>query len=124
MQHDPQRLRVVASCFNQLQGLVWVPFGAAWILNAVLATHTPYHGIIATPLQALVLIAAVLVSLPIAWYYRFLQRLTGLSNGNLSSHLAMLETAALVQVTKQFLGKPPNTGVALTPAGRTALQAH
>jgi len=56
--------------------------------------------------------------------FLFLQRLTGLSKGNLSSHLAKLEAGGLVQVTKRFIGKTPNTSMALTPAGRAAIQAH
>jgi hypothetical protein len=67
---NPRKLRFVASRFNQLQGLGWVPFGAAWIINAVLATRTPRHSIISTPLQLLVFVGAVLVSLPIYRYYK------------------------------------------------------
>lgn len=36
--------------------------------------------------------------------FLFLQQLTGLSKGNLSSHLAKLEQAGLVGVSKQFVG--------------------
>jgi len=56
--------------------------------------------------------------------FLFLQRLTGLSKGNLSSHLAKLEAGGLVQVTKRFIGKLPNTTLALTPAGRATIDAH
>ena len=41
--------------------------------------------------------------------FLYLQRLTGLSKGNLSSHLSKLEEAGLLVVTKQFKGKTPNT---------------
>ena len=47
--------------------------------------------------------------------FTFLQRTTGLTKGNLSSHLTKLETAGLVQINKTFVGKRPNTKVALTP---------
>lgn len=54
----------------------------------------------------------------------FLQRVTGLTVGNLSSHLARLEEAGLVQVEKQFVGKRPNTLVEITPVGREAIENH
>ncbi|AFG36506.1 winged helix-turn-helix domain-containing protein [Spirochaeta africana] len=46
---------------------------------------------------------------------------TGLTAGNLSSHLRTLENAGLVHTTKQFQGRRPLTTIELTPAGRTAL---
>jgi DNA-binding transcriptional ArsR family regulator len=56
--------------------------------------------------------------------FLYLQRLTGLSKGNLSSHLAKLEEGKLVTIDKQFIGKKPNTLVALTAAGRAAINDH
>lgn len=56
--------------------------------------------------------------------FLFLGRLTGLSKGNLSSHLSKLEQAGLVQIEKQFIGKKPNTLVSLTENGRTAIDKH
>jgi DNA-binding transcriptional ArsR family regulator len=56
--------------------------------------------------------------------FLFLQRLTGLTKGNLSSHLAKLEAAGLVQIEKQFRGKVPNTSARLTALGRRAIDAH
>jgi DNA-binding MarR family transcriptional regulator len=56
--------------------------------------------------------------------FLYLQRLTGLSKGNLSSHLSKLEDAGLVTIEKVFLGKTPNTHVALTRAGRGAIERH
>ncbi len=53
-----------------------------------------------------------------------LQRLTGLTKGNLSTHLSKLEEAGLVEIEKQFIGKKPNTLVRLTPEGRTAIEQH
>ena len=44
----------------------------------------------------------------------FLQRATGLTKGNLSSHLTKLEDAGLVTIEKRFVRKKPNTSVALT----------
>jgi len=56
--------------------------------------------------------------------FLFLQRLTGLTKGNLSSHLAKLEEAGLVRIDKRFIGKKPNTSIALTRAGREAIESH
>jgi len=54
----------------------------------------------------------------------FLQRTTGLTKGNLSSHLAKLEEAGLVKIQKRFVGKKPNTNVALTPVGKERIADH
>ena len=54
----------------------------------------------------------------------FLKRLTGLTVGNLSSHIAKLAEAGLVTVEKQFVHNRPNTLVELTPLGRAAIQKH
>lgn len=56
--------------------------------------------------------------------FMFLQRLAGLTKGNLSSHLSRLEEAGLVRIDKQFIGKKPNTLVRLTDEGRTAIERH
>ena len=56
--------------------------------------------------------------------FLYLQRLTGLSKGNLSSHLTKLEDAQLVSIEKEFVGKMPNTRVALTRSGRAAIERH
>jgi len=54
----------------------------------------------------------------------FLQRTTGLTKGNLSSHLAKLEAAGLVTIEKRFVRKKPNTSVALTAAGKRRIASH
>jgi len=56
--------------------------------------------------------------------YIFLQRLTGLTGGNLSSHIARLEEGGLIQVEKRFVDKRPNTQVQITEKGRTAIERH
>lgn len=56
--------------------------------------------------------------------FLYLQRLTGLSKGNLSSHLSKLEAAGLVQIDKEFVGKIPTTRVAPTRDGRAAIARH
>ena len=54
----------------------------------------------------------------------FLQRATGLTKGNLSSHLTKLEEAGLVAIEKRFVRKKPNTNIALTEAGRMRITQH
>ena len=54
----------------------------------------------------------------------FLQRATGLTKGNLSSHLSKLEDAELVAIEKRFVRKKPNTNVALTAEGRQRIAHH
>jgi len=56
--------------------------------------------------------------------FLYLQRLTGLSKGNLSSHLGKLEEGGLIGVEKSFVGKVPNTRVTLTEPGRAAVDGH
>ena len=56
--------------------------------------------------------------------FLFLQRITGLSKGNLSSHVGRLEEAGLIVVSKEFVGRTPRTTVGLTPAGRARVTAH
>lgn len=54
----------------------------------------------------------------------FLQRITSLSSGNLSSHLTKLERAELIQIEKHFVGKRPQTRVNITNEGRIAIENH
>jgi len=56
--------------------------------------------------------------------FLYLQRLTGLTKGNLSSHLSKLETAGLVRVEKAFVGKTPTTQLELTAEGRRVIERH
>lgn len=56
--------------------------------------------------------------------FTFLLRITGLTNGNLSTHLSKLEAAQLVSIEKRFVGKKPQTLVSLTPSGRKQLDEH
>jgi DNA-binding transcriptional ArsR family regulator len=56
--------------------------------------------------------------------FLFLMRQTGLTKGNLSSHLAKLETANYVDIEKEFVEKIPHTVVKIKSKGREALQAY
>ncbi len=56
--------------------------------------------------------------------FLFLQRLTGLTKGNLSGHLTKLENSSLVEIEKTFIGKKPVTFVSLTDGGKWAIERH
>lgn len=56
--------------------------------------------------------------------FTFLQRLTGLTKGNLSSHLSRLEEAGLITIEKRFIGKTPNTRISITASGEQAIERH
>ncbi len=56
--------------------------------------------------------------------FLFLMRQTGLTFGNLSSHLSKLEAAGYVIVKKEFLGKKPHTMLRLTEKGRVAFRKY
>lgn len=47
-----------------------------------------------------------------------------LTDGNLASHVAALEKAGYVLVSKQFVGKKPNTTYSASAEGKTAFQSH
>ena len=56
--------------------------------------------------------------------FTFLMNQTGLSWGNLSTHLSKLEEAQYIEVEKSFKGRRPNTNLRLTPSGRSAFQDY
>ena len=56
--------------------------------------------------------------------FLYLMRQTGLTRGNLSSHLSKLEVAGYVNVQKEFVDKIPRTLLRLTDQGREAFQIY
>jgi DNA-binding transcriptional ArsR family regulator len=56
--------------------------------------------------------------------FLYLLRETGLSKGNLSSHLSKLESAGYVSIEKTFRGKLPLTICSLTQEGRTGFRRY
>ena len=52
--------------------------------------------------------------------FLYLQKQSGLTKGNLSSHIAKLEEAGYVEVEKSYKGKIPLTVLRLTHIGRDA----
>ena len=54
----------------------------------------------------------------------FLMRLTGLTWGNLSTHLRKLEDAGYVDIEKGYKGKKPRTMICLSDEGRAAFREY
>jgi len=54
----------------------------------------------------------------------FLVRQTGLTWGNLATHLSKLEEAGYVAIEKAFRGRKPHTTVRLTDRGRGAFRSY
>lgn len=53
-----------------------------------------------------------------------LRSLLGVTDGNLASHLKVLEEHRFVKVKKEFVGRKPQTTYAVTEAGRKAFTGH
>ncbi len=56
--------------------------------------------------------------------FLFLMRETGLTRGNLSSHMSKLEEAGYVKVKKEFVDKKPRTLFYFTDEGRAAFRLY
>lgn len=56
--------------------------------------------------------------------YLFLMRLTGLTWGNLASHLSVLEKEGYIEIEKKFVGKKPQSMIHLTESGRLSFQQY
>jgi len=56
--------------------------------------------------------------------YVFLMRMTGLTWGNLATHLGKLEEAGYVSVEKTFQGKKPQSTLKITDRGRAAFNGY
>jgi len=54
--------------------------------------------------------------------FSYLRDTLGLTAGNLSQHLGVLETAGLIAIEKGYAGKRARTWVTLTKAGQAALE--
>lgn len=54
----------------------------------------------------------------------FLSRQTGLTAGNISSHMSKLEDGGYVDVDKTFVGRKPRTVYRMTKEGRAAFERH
>lgn len=56
--------------------------------------------------------------------FTMLKELLQITDGNIASHISGLEKLGYVSVTKQFVGKKPNTSYAATIAGKEAFTKH
>ena len=54
----------------------------------------------------------------------YIMRQTGLTWGNLSSHMTKLEDAGYIEVRKEFQEKKPHTILNITAAGRKAFERY
>ena len=56
--------------------------------------------------------------------YVYLTHLTGLTWGNLATHVGKLEEAGYVEIEKTFVNKRPYSVIKLTKQGRAAFKAY
>ena len=56
--------------------------------------------------------------------FNALKELLGLTDGNLASHLKALEQQKIIAVSKQFIGRKPNTAYTATAHGRDSFRRH
>lgn len=56
--------------------------------------------------------------------FLYLKRETGLTRGNLSSHLSKLEESRYIEIEKTYKGKIPLTVCRLTDRGRRAFEVY
>jgi DNA-binding MarR family transcriptional regulator len=53
--------------------------------------------------------------------FLWVERQTGLTRGNLSSHMGRLEEAGYIEISKEFVDKIPRSLLRITAQGQTAL---
>ena len=68
-------------------------------------------------------ILSILISVESA-KFTFLKESIGITDGNLTTHLAKLEANRLIAIKKKFVGKKPQTTCAITEKGRDAFKAY
>jgi DNA-binding MarR family transcriptional regulator len=56
--------------------------------------------------------------------FSVLKEMLELTDGNLASHISALEKIKYVEVSKQFIGKKPNTSYRVTNEGKKAFTQH
>jgi DNA-binding MarR family transcriptional regulator len=56
--------------------------------------------------------------------FNSLKELLAVTDGNLATHMAVLEREGYVRVQKRFVGKKPHTTYVATSAGRAAFGEH
>ena len=56
--------------------------------------------------------------------FNSLKEILEVTDGNLASHLKALEKEKYIEVSKQFIGRKPNTSYAVTDLGKKAFNEH
>ena len=56
--------------------------------------------------------------------FNTLKELLDITDGNLASHLKSLEKNGLIEVSKQFIERKPNTTYSITATGRNLFEQH
>jgi DNA-binding transcriptional ArsR family regulator len=56
--------------------------------------------------------------------FKTLKELLDLSDGNLASHLKVLENEKYIDIKKQFVGRKPQTSFKAMPLGQAAFEKH
>lgn len=56
--------------------------------------------------------------------FKALKEMLGVSDGNLASHIKVLDKEKYIELKKEFVGKKPRTTYRATILGRTAFQEH
>ena len=98
--------------------------GSLWITEVGSGELEPIAGIDRLMHEPARLMILALLYVVESGDFTFLMRQTGLTWGNLSSHLSKLEDAGYVQIEKEFVGKKPHTMLRLTDEGRAAFREY
>jgi DNA-binding HxlR family transcriptional regulator len=56
--------------------------------------------------------------------FNSLKEMLEVTDGNLASHLSVLENNKFIKVNKKFIGKKPNTTYSVSQAGKKAFAEH
>jgi DNA-binding HxlR family transcriptional regulator len=56
--------------------------------------------------------------------FNSLKELLQVTDGNLATHMAMLEREGYIRIQKRFVGKKPHTTYAATSSGKAAFMGH
>jgi len=87
-------------------------------------TMQPIHEIdrtIHAPARLLIMVQLAVIE---SADFTFLMNQTGLTRGNLSTHLSKLEETGYISITKEFVNKMPRTLIRLSDEGKEALQKY
>ena len=89
-----------------------------------MTTDDPLDPLIHAPARLRIVVTLAALRDGDALSFTRLQSLIGLTPGNLSKHLTVLEQAGMVEVEKGYAGRRPRTWVRITAQGRAALAAE